>query len=364
MFYERKIKYFSYMENGERVRGAGFVRLEARDELCFLSLQINNLGVSNYTKTVFLTGDGREGRLCELQIKQGRGMAEFQLPCDNLCGGIAYQKLSGIRMSITPGKEVYCEMREESEQFLSEGKSQNEISRNEKMQSKKHKAEISQHEMADSEKYKTEILQQEMADSEKPKREISQYEISENEKLKQEITQYEITENEKPKQEMPQYGMSESGKCKQMMLHHEMSQSDKPATPKMQNEKAAEVREQRVILQENKWKQLSQIYEHIAPFGDERDYLSIGPGDFVILPEKYYRLVNNSFLLHGYYNYRHLILTKVLVRGEGKYYIGVPGNFYEREKQVALMFGFESFECQEEPAKDGDYGYYMIRVEL
>jgi len=42
----------------------------------------------------------------------------------------------------------------------------------------------------------------------------------------------------------------------------------------------------------------------------------------------------------------------------------VPGNFYEREKQVALMFGFESFECQKEPAQVGDFGYYMIPVEL
>jgi hypothetical protein len=42
----------------------------------------------------------------------------------------------------------------------------------------------------------------------------------------------------------------------------------------------------------------------------------------------------------------------------------VPGNFYDREKQVAVMYGFESFECAKEPAGQGDFGYYMIRVEL
>ena len=47
-----------------------------------------------------------------------------------------------------------------------------------------------------------------------------------------------------------------------------------------------------------------------------------------------------------------------------KYYIGVPGNFYEREKQVARMFGFESFEGTREPAWEGDFGYYLIAVEL
>jgi hypothetical protein len=42
--------------------------------------------------------------------------------------------------------------------------------------------------------------------------------------------------------------------------------------------------------------------------------------------------------------------------------VGVPGNYYEKEKQVAVMFGFESFETKTEPAKEGDFGYYMIGV--
>lgn len=117
-------------------------------------------------------------------------------------------------------------------------------------------------------------------------------------------------------------------------------------------------------LYDDKWKQLSYLYPHIAPFHDERDYLSISPGDFVILHRKYHKLVNNSFLLHGYYNYEHLILARVVKRGEDYFYVGVPGNFYEREKQVAIMFGFESFECKKEPAQIGDFGYYMIRVEM
>lgn len=117
-------------------------------------------------------------------------------------------------------------------------------------------------------------------------------------------------------------------------------------------------------LYEDKWKQLSFLYPHISPFHDERDYLSVGPGDFVVLQRGYHKLVNNSFLLHGYYNYEHLILARMTKRGEEHYYVGVPGNFYEREKQVAVMFGFESFECKKEPAQTGDFGYYMIRVEI
>ena len=117
-------------------------------------------------------------------------------------------------------------------------------------------------------------------------------------------------------------------------------------------------------LMDDKWQQLYAIYPHIHPFNDEREYISIRPADFVVFPSDSYKAANNSFLLHGYYNYKHLILTRVERKGELRYYIGVPGNYYEREKQVAIMFGFESFECAEEPAQAGDFGYYMMRTEL
>ena len=119
-----------------------------------------------------------------------------------------------------------------------------------------------------------------------------------------------------------------------------------------------------VRLMEDKWQQLYAIYPHIHPFGDDREYIAIGPADFVVFNSASYKAANNSFLLHGYYNYRHLILARTERKGELRYYIGVPGNFYEREKQVAVMFGFESFECAEEPAQAGDFGYYMMRAEL
>ena len=117
-------------------------------------------------------------------------------------------------------------------------------------------------------------------------------------------------------------------------------------------------------MSEDKWQQLLKIYPHIHPFQDEREYLSLRPEDFVILQSNAYRLVQNSFLLHGYFNYDHLILAQVSRKSGSQYYIGVPGNFKKKKKQVAIMYGFSSFECRREPAEEGDFGYYMIKVEL
>ena len=146
-----------------------------------------------------------------------------------------------------------------------------------------------------------------------------------------------------------------------------------PATPQGRTENEAIVKAETVVspesknilqMKDTKWEQLSSIYPHIHPFRDTREFLSVGPEDFVVLRERCYQMTHNSFLLHGYYNYRHLLLMRQEKSNQILYYIGVPGNFYEREKQVARMFGFESFEGTREPAWEGDFGYYMIPVEL
>ena len=119
-----------------------------------------------------------------------------------------------------------------------------------------------------------------------------------------------------------------------------------------------------VVPLEEKWSQLEAIYPHRRPFDDDREYLMIRPADFVLLAEESYRRANNSFMLHGYYSYQHLLLARVERKEGAVYYLGTPGYFWEREKQAAVLFGYESFEGPGEPAGEGDFGYYMMRVEL
>ncbi|MBO5347682.1 MAG: hypothetical protein J6A45_06080 [Lachnospiraceae bacterium] len=117
-------------------------------------------------------------------------------------------------------------------------------------------------------------------------------------------------------------------------------------------------------LYPNKWKQLCAIYPIVHPFGDGRAYLSIEPRDFVVLQERYQPMVQNSFLLHGFYYYKHLLLGRHRQGKNIQYYLGVPGVFYEKEKAAALFYGFESFEGAVTPASEGSFGYYMKRVEI
>ena len=75
-------------------------------------------------------------------------------------------------------------------------------------------------------------------------------------------------------------------------------------------------------------------------------------------------MVQNSFLLHGFYHYRHLLLGRQRQGKNFQYFLGVPGVFYEKEKEAALFYGFESFEGATTPATEGSFGYYMKRVLL
>lgn len=69
--------------------------------------------------------------------------------------------------------------------------------------------------------------------------------------------------------------------------------------------------------------------------------------------------IHNSFLLHGYYNYGHVIIDET---GEEPR-LGVPGNYYEREQMVAAMFGFPDFESAREGEKvsNGTFGYFYTQ---
>ncbi len=61
--------------------------------------------------------------------------------------------------------------------------------------------------------------------------------------------------------------------------------------------------------------------------------------DLTLLPRKFWPLANNSFLLHGYHNYDHL----VLIEEGGRRWLGVPGIYDTREARAADLFGFPRF---------------------
>ncbi len=110
-----------------------------------------------------------------------------------------------------------------------------------------------------------------------------------------------------------------------------------------------------------------QSFPRINPFEDNEVILSvkIEPKDIGLLPRELWGLSNNSFLLHGYYSYRHLIFAKMKDRFGARYIIGVPGTYHNKEKFIARMFGFDCFKpAKKRELRQGDFGYWYIAVSV
>lgn len=116
------------------------------------------------------------------------------------------------------------------------------------------------------------------------------------------------------------------------------------------------------------WQNFRKTYPKIDAFDYEKgcEVLTIKPQDIGLLPREIWVYGNNSFLLHGYYNYRYLILAKLNnPQGQPRYLLGVPGHYYSNEKYMASMFGFSNFVlAKNQPLQDGRFGYWYTDIRL
>ena len=92
------------------------------------------------------------------------------------------------------------------------------------------------------------------------------------------------------------------------------------------------------------WEQFLKSHPASMPFSEKNiNCIKIELKDIRELPKKYWYLGNNSFLLHGFFNYRYLVLGKIEEDNEDKWFLGVPGIYQNQERVMAIIFGFPEF---------------------
>lgn len=116
------------------------------------------------------------------------------------------------------------------------------------------------------------------------------------------------------------------------------------------------------------WEMMRKKYPKILAFdyADGCEVLTIKPQDIGLLPREEWVYGSNSFLLHGYYNYRYLILARLNnPEGKARYLLGVPGHYLSNEKYMASMFGFSNFVlAKKQPPRDSRFGYWYTDVKI
>jgi hypothetical protein len=128
--------------------------------------------------------------------------------------------------------------------------------------------------------------------------------------------------------------------------------------------------EQQEQLSQQEHPTAKYFFEHftrIYPFEDNEIIFCVKmePKDIGMLPKETWSLSNNSFLMHGFYCYHHLIFAKRKDRYGSQYIIGIPGIYHERERFMAKMFGFESFKSiRRRELQQGDFGYWYLPIDF
>lgn len=109
---------------------------------------------------------------------------------------------------------------------------------------------------------------------------------------------------------------------------------------------------------------------------DNADFIDVFDDDYYydcveVTPEQLQRLpiedkavVSNSFLEHGFYNFKHLLFGKVRENERHtKYFIGVPGMYCNRERFMATMFGYGNFKKSHRADCSNPYfGYWYQEI--
>lgn len=410
MYYDKRIRYIDYLENGEKKRNCGYVKATVTGGRLLLEVRIRDLyETDDVASEVALEGGGTESRIGTVQIKQGCGSFRWEYLDPEregdgiaLGAGMRYGQLERIQVQLSPRRSLRCIWRAAetagengtSAQAAYAPKENGQSAQQEDVPAQRIAGKSAQGDIpgeavyyeprpedsvretvhsASQSEISPESVSRETAGS--GLRPISQAEDAVGKSVLPELQPGSQPEDYKEDGMDPVIDAAEiEGVTLQEPQPENLPESTDPADmresadPADMGERTEPQRTRQTprmaSMSEDKWRQLQKIHPHIRPFQDEREYLSLRPEDFVILSSGSYRLVQNSFLLHGYFNYEHLILTRVQQKSGDQYYIGVPGNFFEKEKQVAIMYGFESFECRREPASEGEFGYYMIRVDL
>ena len=92
--------------------------------------------------------------------------------------------------------------------------------------------------------------------------------------------------------------------------------------------------------------------------------VKIMPEDIGFMNRRNWEYGNNSFVMHGYYNYRYLLLGVMPFQdGKKQYVLGVPGIFSNKDRYLANIFRFTEFiPLRTGQQKTGEFGYWIARL--
>lgn len=148
-----------------------------------------------------------------------------------------------------------------------------------------------------------------------------------------------------------------------------VKENSKEETLKIQEECEKNLQRKEDCQKDEKLKGIAYLLKYRSPLPDFSNHevmqcVRIMPEDIGLMHRSNWEYGNNSFLMHGYYNYRYLLLGCMCYEDQKKQYIiGVPGIFSNKDKYLAEIFGFHKFiPIRSCPFKTGEFGYWIGKL--
>lgn len=367
--YSRFVSYMYLYENGLKTMNAGFVKVESRNGQCRIGLSLKNVytGLERCRVYMFIRF-GQELRgvyIGDVQIKNHGSDWNFRTDTMNIAGsGYRLDQMSGM-IILGEGEKFYGTRWDHGDLDIHRFVTQWDDSQPVKEEAAPPEPEVMEEKDTPAEveavkEGKAAVGMETVKESEAP---------AESEKIK---------ENEAPPEP------EEVKKNEASPEPEEVKETEVPADAGLKPErtdeavieaeavtgggKEAEKESGRLVSMETNERQrnFGKIIEQcpgMYPFEDDSvdACVRLEPQDIGRMPIDCWSYGSNSFLLHGYYSYRHLILARVKPEKEkrGSYILGVPGTQHSREAFMANMFGFREFK----PIREGsegpsDFGYW------
>ena len=359
---KRFIRYLYEYEQGKRLRNVGFVKVEQKDEDCTLNIHGKGLHMKGERKLdlyLFLDeGDGCAG-IWQGTVDNVTPAINYRLfyTKEDVITPENFQRINGIILESETGRKYAAVW---NDTVVDVGRMRvlkpaaapkEEMAAADTLPKEEMLAEtiLPEDMMAEGEVREggEEALKEELTRQEEP---IQYREAAGQESFVQEIEPEDVM-----KQDIPNHAMHAGVPAEEEPVREEPAQEepvqeipDREFLPAEDTEALPPADAEVEYGQEMTVEPIENICgDTKAPMPEEHlRCTKIQRNDMARLPRCEWKWANNSFLLHGYYNYHHLA---IIDDGE-RYRLGVPGVYHPQEAKAASTFGFSEFI----PHKDTD----------
>lgn len=390
--YKRMVSYLYKYINGAKSQNTGFVRIELMDVQCRFTVQMRMVPFEVFPK-VYLYIQKEHGAKCievsDMGTKSGNLVSRFALDKNNIeQTGYSFEDIDGlvvyisdemffatswVRDEVKMGQiEIVSKTREMPADSIFETENTKRLNENNISES----SNTGRKNIYESGNMKS-VKEKNVFDMENEKR-LNENNTSDIENAER-TNENDIFENVSDEC-MQVYNLSDNSLAG---IGYEMNDTEKfgkYAGQNMDSDEVASVAETRAESDINTEKVVikASVYEEndkdfgerilstfpvMYPFasGIIDKSVRIELKDIGCLPIKMWVLANNTFLLHGYCSYRHIIFAKIKISDiETQYAVGSPGIYNSYDENIARQHGFIYFQpIGEVKDKNGTFGYWI-----